>query len=76
MPQTLADRVVTLRKQVGLSQEKLAQHLDMSRNTLLYIETGRTRHPRSDHIVALCRYFGVSADELLGLLEPQESAHG
>ena len=70
---TLADRVVALRRGTGLSQEKLAQRMDMSRNTLWHIESGRTANPRMDHLIALCQALDVSADYLLGLTESTES---
>ena len=72
MATTLATRVIALRQHAGLSQEKLAQKMDISRNTLWYIESGRTRNPRMDHLIALCQALGVSADYLLGLTESTE----
>ena len=69
MSTTLAERIIILRHRTGLSQEKLAQRMDMSRNTLWHIESGRTTNPRMDHVIALCRALGVSADYLVGLTE-------
>ena len=73
MSMTLAERVVTLRRRTGLSQEKLAQRMNMSRNTLWHIESGRTANPRMDHLIALCQALGISADYLLGLVDSEEA---
>ena len=37
---TIADRIQTLRKQSGLSQEQLAERLDVSRQAVSKWETG------------------------------------
>jgi len=63
----LAIRLTCLRRRAQLSLSALARQSGMQRNTLWAIETGRTPHPRCDHIVALARVLGVSTDTLLGL---------
>jgi transcriptional regulator with XRE-family HTH domain len=65
----LASRVRAERERVKLSQEKLAQHMGMDRNTLWHIEAGRTKNPRADQIIALAQALEVSADYLLGLTD-------
>ena len=48
----LGSRVREARERLGLSQEKLAQQITIERNTLWYIEAGRTKHPRADQVAA------------------------
>ena len=70
---TLGARVLALRQRTGLSQEKLAQEMHISRNTLWYIESGRTQNPRMNQLVALCRALHVGADYLLGLVDEEQA---
>jgi transcriptional regulator with XRE-family HTH domain len=65
----LGSRVREARERLGLSQEQLAQQIAIERNTLWYIEAGRTKHPRADQIAALAQALQVSADYLLGLTD-------
>src|SRR5262245_53847776 len=65
----LGSRVREARERLGLSQDKLAQQVRIERNTLWYIEAGRTKHPRADQVAALAQALHVSADYLLGLTE-------
>jgi transcriptional regulator with XRE-family HTH domain len=65
----LGSRVREARERLGMTQEKLAQQVTIERNTLWYIEAGRTKHPRADQIAALAQALHVSADYLLGLTD-------
>ena len=79
MESTIQDRLVELRKNLGLTQEQLATNLqkqfetdhikkrDIDRNVISRWETGRTA-PDADDIVMLCEYFNVPADFLLGII--------
>lgn len=58
-----------LRKSAGLSQEQLAEKAGVSRQTVFKWEAGLAS-PSMENLLALCRIFGVSADELIGN-EPQ-----
>jgi len=59
-------RIKELREEKGLSQTKLAQALGFNQRTISDYETGK-REPNVETIKKLCKYFGVSADYLLGL---------
>ena len=59
-----ARRLVKLRSEKGLPQQKLADALDVSKSTISLYETGDTV-PDAKNIVRLCNIFGVSCDYLL-----------
>ena len=61
---TIGERLLKLRKKRNLSQEDLANVLDVSRQTVSKWETDQTT-PDFDKIVPLCEYFGITSDELL-----------
>ena len=60
----LAEKIVTLRKQKGLSQEALAEHLNVSRQAVSRWELG-TALPDATNILQLSKLFEVSTDYLL-----------
>lgn len=60
----LADKIITLRKQFGLSQEQLAEKLGVSRQSVSKWELG-VSIPDLDKIIKLSEIFGVSADYLI-----------
>ena len=61
---TVGERLLNLRKEKRLSQEELANILDVSRQTISKWETDQST-PDFDKIVPLCNYFGITTDELL-----------
>lgn len=61
---TLADKIMTLRKQRGWSQEDLAAQLDISRQSVSKWESGASV-PDLDKILKLSALFGVTTDALL-----------
>lgn len=61
----LADRILAYRKAKGLSQEELAEVLNVSRQTISKWETGQSQ-PDLDKLLPLCELFEISSDELLG----------
>ena len=61
---TIGDRLLKLRKEKNLSQEELANELDVSRQSISKWETNQTT-PDFDKIVTICEYFGITTDELL-----------
>ena len=70
----LADKIMTLRKKAGWSQEELAQQLNVTRQSVSKWE-GAQSVPDLDKIVQMSRIFGVSTDYLLkDELEEQEPA--
>ena len=58
------EKIYSLRKEKGLSQEELANELNVSRQTVSKWETGESS-PDFDKIVPLCELFGISTEELL-----------
>lgn len=60
----LADKIVRLRKKQGLSQEELAEKLDVSRQAISKWESAHSI-PELDKILQLGYIFGVSTDYLL-----------
>ncbi|MCM1286048.1 MAG: helix-turn-helix domain-containing protein [Acetobacter sp.] len=60
----LGERLYSLRKSKGLSQEKVAESLGVSRQTISKWETNQTT-PDFDKIVPLCRLYEITTDELL-----------
>ncbi len=60
----LSDKLYTLRKKSGLSQEQLAEQLNVSRQAISKWESG-TSSPESDKLIAISRYFNVSLDYLM-----------
>ena len=61
---TLGERILNYRKRAGMSQEKLAELLVVSRQAVSKWE-GDAAQPESDKIVALARLFGITTDQLL-----------
>ena len=60
----LPEKLYALRKKSGLSQEQLAEALNVSRQAISKWESGSAM-PESDKLLALSNYFGVSLDYLL-----------
>lgn len=60
----LGERIYTLRKQAGFSQEDLAHRTGVSRQTISKWESG-AMVPELYNLHALCTLFGVSADYML-----------
>lgn len=60
----LADKIINLRKKLGLSQEELAEKLGVSRQSVSKWE-GAQSIPDLDKIITLSKIFGVSTDFLL-----------
>ena len=60
------ERLKELRNEKELSQDELAKQTGLSRSAISAWESG-TRVPAATAVVALAKFFGVSADYLLGL---------
>ena len=60
----LADKIVTLRKRAGWSQEELAAQLGVSRQSVSKWE-GAQSVPDMQKVVQMSRLFGVTTDYLL-----------
>lgn len=61
---TLPDRLVKLRKAAGLSQEEVADRLEVTRQTVSKWETGQSS-PDLDKVLPLCDLYHITPDELL-----------
>ena len=61
---TIGERLLKLRREKNISQEELANELDVSRQTISKWETDQSQ-PDFDKIIPLCEYFGITSDELL-----------
>lgn len=60
----LGQRLLELRKSKQLSQEEVAERLDVTRQTISKWETDQST-PDFDKIVPLCKLYGITTDELL-----------
>lgn len=61
---TLAEKILSLRTARGMSQDDLAEKLEISRQSVSKWETGQSI-PDLDKIIRLADLFGVSVDELV-----------
>ena len=70
---TMGQRIASRRKLLNLSQEALAEQLDVSRQAVSKWESDAAI-PEIDKLIALSRLYGVSVGWLLGVEEPENSA--
>lgn len=61
---TLSEKLIQLRKNGGLSQESLAEKLNIARQTISKWENGQAL-PELNALVLLCELYGVSLDQLV-----------
>ena len=61
---TLGEKIVKLRTEAGLSQEELAERVDVSRQSVSKWEMNLAL-PQIDKILMICELFGISTDTLL-----------
>lgn len=61
---SLSEKILSLRTQLGLSQEELAEQLAVSRQSVSKWETGQSV-PDLDKLIKLADLFGISVDELV-----------
>lgn len=66
----LQENILALRRKAGLSQEQLAEQLEVTRQTISKWEGGHSV-PDLEKLQAMCRLFGVTLDELTGTEPPQ-----
>lgn len=69
----LGRNVKQLRTSKGLTQEQLAEHLNLQRETIAFIETG-TAFVSSDVLASICNFFNVEPNFLFKskYIEPTE----
>ena len=63
---TFGDRLRSLRKEKGLTQKEIGALLGVSADSIGKYESG-DRTPEPNDIIILAKFFGVSADYLLGI---------
>ena len=61
---TIGEKITDLRVAANISQEQLAEKMDVSRQSVSKWEMGQAL-PQIDKVLLLCELFGVTADELL-----------
>jgi len=66
----LSDKLYQLRKKSGLSQEQLAEQLNVSRQSISKWESGVST-PESEKLIAISEYFGVTLDYLMKDVEEE-----
>lgn len=66
----IEDKLLKLRKEKGLSQEEVADILNVSRQTISKWETGQST-PDFDKILPICELYEISCDELLKSTEEE-----
>ncbi|PWM36758.1 MAG: XRE family transcriptional regulator [Clostridiales bacterium] len=66
------DRLADLRKDKGLTQQDLANELNISYHTISSYETNRS-NPDDEMKIKIARIFDVTLDYLLGLIDEQVS---
>ncbi len=62
----MKEKLRELRKEKGVTQKVVADAIGVTKNAYANYEQG-IREPSNQILVALCRYYKVSADYLLGL---------
>ena len=70
---TLGEGLKIYRTQKGLSQEKIAEMLHVSRQAVTKWESDQTT-PSSDNLIALANLYEVSLDELIGKSEEKRAS--
>ena len=63
---TYQERIRALREDADLNQTKIANLLGIAQTTYSQYELGKRSMP-IDYLIALCKYYRVSADYVLGL---------
>jgi len=67
----VTERLLAARQQAGLSQNKVAEALNISQQQYCRYENGQNEIPVR-YVVALCKFYDISADWLLGLKDTTE----
>ena len=62
-----SEKLFELRRQKGMSQEDLADKLNVSRQTISKWETGSTT-PEMEKLIEMSKLFEITIDELVGIL--------
>lgn len=65
------EKLKELRTSAGMTQVRLAKEIGVSQGTVYFWEKG-INEPTAVYIAAVAEFFGVSADELLGITPPRQ----
>lgn len=68
------ERIRGLRQDRDLSQEKVAKMLGVAQTTYSQYELDKRPMP-IEYLVALCQFYNVSADYMLGFTDEQKPLH-
>ena len=63
---TVAKNIKKLRKEKGLSQDRLSRLADVSHATIIKIESGGIQSPTIDTVQKIAKALGVGVDDLIG----------
>ena len=66
MEPTIGEKIKSFREDLDMNQTELGKMVNMTQLKISYIECGKYE-PSIEDIKALCNFFNVSADYLLGL---------
>ena len=61
---TIGEKIAVLRNAAGMSQEALAEKLEVTRQAVSKWEMDQTQ-PQIENVIQLCELFNISTDELL-----------
>lgn len=61
----ITENLRKLRKNKGLSQEKLARLAEVANNTIIKIEAGKNQNPTLDTLKKITKALEVTVDELI-----------
>lgn len=61
-------RIFELRKEMNISQDKLAKAISVTQKAIDFWEK-EINEPKASYVVRLAKFFGVSSDYLLGIEE-------
>ncbi len=64
MQQTVNEAIKFLRKSKGLTQQELAEAINVSKTAIVNVENGRS-NPSVKNLVLIAEYFGVKSNDLL-----------
>ena len=67
----IANRLLEFRKKSGLSQEELAEKLNITRQSVSKWERAESA-PDTDNLIELAKIYGVTLDDLLNVDKPME----
>ena len=64
----ISDRIKELRNEKHISQKMLAEQIGVSQKAIDFWEKG-INEPKASYIIRLAKFFNVTTDYLLGLIE-------